>query len=107
MVYFLLAIAIALELVAATLLKTSAGFTRLVPSIFSLVSYLCSVILFAKILEKMNLGVAYATWAGVGIVASAIISALIFKQGLTVAGVIGIILIVAGCVVLNLYGAAS
>jgi len=107
MVYFLLAIAIALELVAATLLKASAGFTRLVPSIFSLVSYLCSVILFAKILEKMNLGVAYATWAGVGIVASAIISALIFKQGLTVAGVIGIILIVAGCVVLNLYGAAS
>lgn len=107
MVYFLLAIAIALELVAATLLKASAGFTKLVPSIFSLVSYLGSVILFAKILEKMNLGVAYATWAGVGIVASAIISALVFKQGLTVAGVIGIILIVAGCVVLNLYGSAG
>ena len=107
MVYLLLAVAIALELVAAALLKVSAGFSRLVPSLLSLLSYLGSVILFAKILEKMNLGVAYATWAGVGIVASALISALLFKETLTAAGVVGIVLIVAGCLLLNLYGTAG
>lgn len=107
MVYLLLAVAIALELVAAALLKISAGFTKLVPALFSLLSYLGSVILFAKILEKMNLGVAYATWAGVGIVASALISALFFRESLTAAGIVGIVLIVAGCVLLNLYGTAG
>ena len=106
MVYLLLAVAIALELIAAALLKLSAGFTQPLPSLLSLLSYLGSVILFAKILEKMNLGVAYATWAGVGIVASALISALFFKEELTAAGVAGIVLIVAGCVLLNLYGTA-
>lgn len=107
MVYLLLAVAIALELVAAALLKISAGFTKLVPALFSLLSYLGSVILFAKILEKMNLGVAYATWAGVGIVASALISALFFRESLTAAGIVGIVLIVADCVLLNLYGTAG
>lgn len=56
--------------------------------------------------EWAESGVAYATWCGVGIVASALISAFIFRQGLTILGILGVVLIVTGCIVLNLSGAA-
>lgn len=103
--YLFLGIAIALELVATTLLKYSDGFKRLVPTAGCILAYVLCFYLLSRALDKINLGVAYATWSGIGIVATTIISAVLFKQGVSLIGVIGIILIIAGCVLLNMFGA--
>ena len=105
MPYILLAIAIASEIIATTLLKYSEGFTKLWPTLASMAMYFICYFTFSKALNGLNLGVAYAIWCGVGLVATAIISAMVFSQKLTPAGVIGIIFIIIGCVILNLYGA--
>lgn len=104
MPYILLGSAVILEIIATTLLKASEGFSKLIPSAGCVVSYVLCFCCFSKALLKINLGVAYATWCAGGIVATAIISALIFGQKLTALGIVGVILIVAGCVILNLYG---
>lgn len=107
MPYLLLAIAIGSEIVATTLLKYSEGFTKFWPTVGSMAVYFICYFTFSKALTGLNLGVAYATWCGVGLVATAVISALFFSQKLTTAGVIGIGLIIIGCIILNLYGSAS
>ena len=107
MQYLLLAVAIGFEIGATTLLKASEGFSRLWPSIGCACLYVLCFYSFSKALESINLGVAYATWCAAGIVATAVISALVFGQKLTGVGIVGIILIVAGCIILNLYGSAG
>lgn len=103
--YLLLAAAIGLELVATTLLKYSDGFTKLAPTAASCLLYIACYLCLAKAGEaRINLGVAYALWCGVGIVVTALVSMYVFKEGLSPAGVVGILLIVAGCIVLNLWG---
>ncbi len=102
--YLLLAAAIGLELAATTTLKYSEGFTRLAPTVICCVLYAGCYICLAKAVTRINLGVAYAIWCGVGIVITALISAYVFKEGLSPAGIVGILLIVAGCIVLNLWG---
>ena len=62
---------------------------------------------FSKALLRIDLGVAYATWCAGGIVATTIISALVFGQKLNTIGVIAIVLIIAGCVILNLFGTSG
>ena len=102
--YLLLAAAIGLELVATTLLKYSDGFTKLAPTAASCLLYIACYLCLAKAVTRINLGVAYALWCGVGIVVTALVSMYVFKEGLSPAGVVGILLIVAGCIVLNLWG---
>ena len=60
--------------------------------------------LFSKALLRINLGVAYAACIGVGIPATFIISAIAFRQGVSLPGGVGIVLIIAGCLLLNLLG---
>lgn len=107
MYYLLLAAAIVAEIIATSLLKASQGFTRLLPGAGCVIFYVICYYTFSKALNGMDLGIAYATWCGVGIVATAVISWIIFGQKLSPAGIAGIILIVAGCVILNLSGSAG
>ena len=107
MPYLLLAIAIGAEIIATTLLKYSEGFTKLWPTLASMGMYFICYFTFSKALNDLNRGVAYAIWSGVGLVATAVISAMVFSQKLTTAGIVGIVLIVIGCVILNLYGSAG
>lgn len=104
MAYFLLALAIGAEITATTFLKYSKGFTKLLPSLACVISYVICYVAFSRAIQRMNLGVAYATWCGVGIVATTLISAIVFGEKISLAGVFGIICIVVGCVVLNLNG---
>ena len=104
MAYVLLGAAIGLELLATTLLKYSAGFTKLYPSLGCLAAYFLCFFLFSKTLDSINLGAAYATWSAVGIVASSIISAVLFGEKLNTIGIISLVLIITGCVLLNLLG---
>lgn len=104
MPYLFLALAIVGELIGTTLLKASEGFTKLVPSIFSIICYVVCFYFFSKSLENIKLSIAYATWSGIGIIAATLISVFLYKEQISFIGIIGIILIVVGAVLLNLYG---
>lgn len=103
MAWIFLGIAIIAEIIATSALKLSYGFTRVVPSLISATGYVVAFYFLALTLRTMPVGVAYAVWSGVGIVALAFIGALWFNQKLDMAGMVGIGLIVAGTLVLNLF----
>lgn len=107
MQYILLCSAIILEIISTTLLKASEGFTKLLPAFGCIVLYIICFYSFSKALLRIDLGVAYATWCAGGIVATTIISALVFGQKINTIGVIAIVLIIAGCVILNLFGTSG
>jgi small multidrug resistance pump len=107
MAWLLLIGAIASEVVATSALKLSEGFTRLAPSIVSSVGYVASLVLLSLALKlQMQVSVAYAIWAGAGTAAIAVIGMLMLNEPLTVPKCAGIVLIIAGTIVLNLSGAA-
>lgn len=99
-----LAIAIGGELIGTVFLKYTEGFTKLWPSLVTIISYSICFFCFSKALLHINLSVAYAVWSGLGIVVSTLASVFLFKQGITPAGIVGIVLILIGVVVLNVFG---
>ncbi|MEV0305753.1 DMT family transporter [Streptomyces pratens] len=103
--YLLLAGAIAAEVGATTAMKYSEGFSKLWPSLLTLLGYVVSFSLLAQTLRTLSIGTAYAIWAGVGTAAIAAIGILFMGEGLTAAKAAGIALIIVGVVVLNLGGA--
>lgn len=102
-----LAIAIVGELVGTSFLKSTEGFTKLWPSLITIVSYGICFYCFSRALEHINLSFAYALWSGLGIVVSTLVSVFIFKEGITPGAVVGIALILAGVVILNIFGTSS
>ncbi|MCF2124939.1 multidrug efflux SMR transporter [Strepomyces sp. STD 3.1] len=103
--YLLLAGAIAAEVAGTTAMKYSEGFSRLFPSLLTALAYVISFTLLAQTLKTLNVGTAYAIWAGVGTAAIAAIGVVFLGEGMTVAKAVGIALIIIGVVVLNLGGA--
>ena len=103
--YVLLAGAIAAEVAATTAMKYSDGFSKLWPSLLTVLGYVVSFVLLAQTLKAMSIGTAYAIWSGVGTATVALIGLALFGEGLGVAKVAGIVLIIGGVVVLNLGGA--
>lgn len=104
--YFMLCIAILIEVAASSMLEYSNGFTRLGPSLLCVCMYAVSAFFLARALLEIDLGVAYATWCSLGIVATSIIAAVVFGQKLTPLGIIGVVLILSGCILVNLFGSA-
>ncbi|TCV93048.1 DMT family transporter [Biostraticola tofi] len=102
MPYFFLLIAIISEVIATSSLKASEGFTKLVPSLMVVVGYLVSFFLLSLVLKSIPLGVAYASWAGLGIVFVALSGLFFFGQKLDYYAILGMILIVAGVLIMNL-----
>lgn len=96
-------LAITAEVIATSALKTSENFTQLVPSIVVIIAYTISVYLLSLTLKEIPVGVAYAIWSGAGIVLVSIVGYFFFKQSLDLPSIIGIMLIIAGVLVLNLY----
>ena len=104
--YLYLALAISLELIGTTCLKYSEGFTKLYPSLATLAAYGLCFYLFSKSLLYLHLSNAYAIWCAIGIVAATLISVFLFNEALSPAGYFAIALIVAGVIILNLFGPA-
>lgn len=102
MTYLYLFIAIVSEVVATSSLKASAGFTKLYPSIAVVVGYILSFILLSIVLKSMPVGIAYAIWAGLGIVFVACAGFVFFGQKLDLFAILGMVLIVAGVLMINL-----
>ncbi|WP_438445392.1 DMT family transporter [Gorillibacterium sp. sgz5001074] len=105
MAYAYLAISIISELIGTSMLKASQGFTKLYPTFFTLVAYVCSFYFISLTLKTLPLNMTYAIWSGIGAVATALISVWIWKEKLNTGSIVGIALIVIGVVVLNLFGA--
>ncbi len=106
MAYLLLFFAIIAEVAGTSLLKSTEGFSRLWPTVACLIAYFAAFFLLAAAVERgMNVGVGYALWAGLGTTAIVVVSALFLGESVTASTVIGVGLIIAGVVVLNLTGA--
>jgi small multidrug resistance pump len=98
-----LAIAIVCEVLATSALKASEGFTRLVPSIMVALGYSVSFYCLSLTLRSIPVGIAYAVWAGTGLVLITLVGWLVFNQVLDAAAFVGIGLIAAGVIVLNVF----
>lgn len=105
--YVLLGGAIALEVAATTAMKSSNGFTRLMPSVLCVLGYCISFYLLAQTLKTIPTGVAYAIWSGVGIVLISTIAWLFHGQKLDAGAMIGMALIVAGVIVINVFSQSA
>lgn len=101
--YVYLAIAIIAEVIATSALKASNSFTRIAPSILVLVGYGVAFYFLSLVLKNIPVGVAYAIWSGLGIVLVSIVGMVIFGQKLDLAAIIGMILIITGIVVMNVF----
>ncbi|MBW4080670.1 multidrug efflux SMR transporter [Paenibacillus sp. S150] len=99
-----LAVSIASELLGTSMLKASQGFTRLIPSLVTVVAFVCSFFFLSISLKSIPLNTAYAIWSGLGTVVTVIVSVVIWKEKINTASVVGIALIIIGVVVLNLLG---
>lgn len=104
--YLFLGGAILGEVFATTMMKISHGFTVLWPTIGCIVGYIVCFFLLSKALVTVNLSVGYAVWAAVGIVLTSIIAVIAFGEHLTWPAILGMVLIIVGVVLVNLFGAA-
>ncbi len=101
--YGYLALAIICEVIATLSLKASNGFSNSTYSTISIIGYVAAFYFLALVLKTVPVGIAYAIWAGMGIFLIATISAILFKQVPDTAAIIGMILILAGVVVINVF----
>lgn len=104
--YAYLALAIIAEVVATSCLKWSAGFTRLWPSVVTVVGYGIAFYFLSLTLRTIPTGIAYAIWSGVGVVLIVTVAWLFQGQKLDAPAIVGIGLIVAGVAVMNLFSKA-
>lgn len=105
--FLLLLLAIASEVAATTALKVSDGMTRLVPTIVVVIGYGVAFWLMSLVLRTMTVGTTYAIWAGLGTAGVAAIGVLWFGEEMGLARLSGILLIIAGVVVLNMNAPAA
>lgn len=101
--WMLLAAAILSEVIATSCLKAAEGFTRLWPSIVVAVGYVLAFYFLSLTLRTIPVGVAYAIWSGVGLVLIALSGWLFLGQSLDLPALIGLALIVAGVMVINMF----
>jgi small multidrug resistance pump len=103
----ILLLAIVSEVVGTVALKASEGFARLGPTLLVVVGYVLTFYFLGLALKQIPLGVAYAIWSGLGTAGAVLAGVLLWRESLSPAGVVGIALIVAGVLILNLFPGAS
>ncbi len=95
-----LGIAIFCEVVATSALKSSDGMSRIMPSTVALIGYAIAFYCLSRALQTIPLGMSYAIWSGVGIVALTVIGLVLYRQPLGTSEIVGMALILAGVIVL-------
>ena len=98
-----LSLAIISEVIATTSLKSTEGFTKLVPSLIVVIGYTAAFYFISLTLDTLPVGVVYAIWSGVGIALIAIISVIALDQKLDAAAIAGMGLIIAGVIVMRVF----
>jgi small multidrug resistance pump len=96
-----LSIAILAEVIATSFLKAAEGFTRLIPSLIVVFGYGTAFYFLSLTLRTMQVGTAYAIWAGVGTVIISIVAWFFYNQKLDAPSILGISLIISGVVIIK------
>jgi len=105
--YVQLLIAVIFETIGTAAMQASTQFTKPIPIIIMVVGYGLSFYFMALVLKVMPVGVVYAIWSGMGIVLIAFIGLFMFNQKLDFAAIVGMALIVAGVLVINLFSSSA
>lgn len=104
MQWLFLFIAIFGEVIGTSALKASEGFTKIVPSMIVIIAYgIAFFFLSLTLKEDINIGIVYAIWSGVGVSLISIIGYLYYRQTLDIPAILGIVLIIIGVMIINLY----
>lgn len=101
--WMFLSLAVVAEVIATSSLKASAEFTKFWPSVIVVVGYAIAFYLLTLTLRSIPVGVAYAVWSGLGIVLVSLVGWWLYNQTLDFASLIGMGLIIAGVLVINLF----
>ncbi|MBB3184942.1 small multidrug resistance pump [Halomonas fontilapidosi] len=107
MAFLFLALAIVAEVVATSALKASEGFTRLWPSVTVVIGYGLAFYLLALVLRTMPVGIAYAFWAGLGIVLVTLVGILVYGEKPDLPALLGLGMIVGGVVVIQVFSSVA
>ena len=102
--WILLLLAIGSEVIGTSCLKLSEGFSKPVPTLVVLVSYATAMLLLSRVVQTIPLGITYALWSGIGIVAIVLVGLFAYKQVPSPGQLVGIATITAGVIIVNLTG---
>lgn len=105
--YLFLAAAIFCETLATSFLKKTEQFTKPLPTLIFAVAMITSFYLLSHALKGIPIGIAYAIWSGVGIVLISAIGYFVFKQTLDLPAIIGLLFIIIGVVIINLFSKST
>lgn len=106
MPYLYLILSIATEVVGSSFLKTSDGFSKLYSTLGTIISFGACFYFLSKTLQHLPLNVTYASWAGLGLVLTTLVSVIIFKENVNLMSVLSIALILIGVISLNVFGSS-
>lgn len=104
MSYFILALSILAEQIGTACLEASEGYTILKFSILTVLFYIFTYYTFCKILDQINLAVAYATWTAVGSVGATLVGIWLFGQPMSLIGWLSIAGMILGVFLINCFG---
>ena len=102
--WILLLLAIGSEVIGTSCLKLSEGFSKPIPTLVVLVSYATAMLLLSRVVQTIPLGITYALWSGIGIVAIVLVGLFAYKQVPSPGQLVGIATITAGVIIVNLTG---
>ena len=102
--WVLLLFAITSEVIGTSCLKLSEGFSKPIPTLVVLVAYATSMLLLSRVVQTIPLGITYALWSGIGIVAIVLVGLFAYKQVPSPGQLVGIATITAGVIIVNLTG---
>lgn len=102
-----LAIAIISEVIATSALKASQGFSQLWPSLLTILGYAVALYFLSLTLKTIPMGIAYAIWSGAGIILISTVGWVLFKQQLDLPALIGLSLMIAGILVINVFSKST
>jgi small multidrug resistance pump len=105
--YLFLGIAIAAEVIATTSMKALDGFNKPLPLALVVLGYGLSLWLLSLVVKTIPIGIAYAVWAGLGIVLVSIAALFVYEQKLDLPAIVGMSMIVAGVVVIQLFSSTA
>ena len=102
--WILLLLAIGSEVIGTSCLKLSEGFSRPIPTLVVLAAYSIAMLLLSRVVQTIPLGITYALWSGIGIVAIVLVGLFAYKQVPSPSQLVGIATITAGVIIVNLTG---
>ncbi|QNL49223.1 multidrug efflux SMR transporter [Olivibacter sp. SDN3] len=105
--FLFLAIAIVLETIATSAMKSSDQFSKWLPTAVTLAGYIGAFYFLSLTLKSIPIGVAHALWSGIGIVLITVVGIFLYKQVPDFPAVIGQVLIIVGVIVINLFSKTS